>query len=97
MGPAAMAAEALCDRLLSGVGGTGIVETTRGDAFGAGISTGCSSRDTSFSPVAAGAAPGWPVTFAWLSARLGMILFGPSLGLMIGGMVGSIELPIMER
>ena len=72
-----------------------MVETTRGAGFtGAGIWTGCSSRETSFSSELALAASAWSVLPFGLA---GMILLGPSSALMIGGSDGSIELPNMAR
>jgi hypothetical protein len=76
-----------------GAGKTGIVATTRGAAFGGWICTGCSSRDTSFSPELGFVAPAWLDAPAWA----GMILFGPSLALMIGGSDGRIALPNIAR
>ena len=71
-----------------------MVETTRGVGFtGVGMSTGCSSRDTSFSPELALLASAWSTLFG----LLGTILFGPLSALMIGGSDGSIELPNMAR
>jgi hypothetical protein len=72
----------------------GIVETTRGAAFGGSILTGCSSRETilSVEPVAAK-----PVRFALLAWESGTILLGPSFALMIGGSVGNTEPPNMAR
>jgi hypothetical protein len=63
-----------------------MVETTRGGAFGGGIGTGCSSRETSFSgePGLAEAAGFEAPAWAWL----GTILVGPSLALIIGGSDG---------
>ena len=72
-----------------------MVETTRGAGFtGAGISTGCSSRETSFSPELASLAFACSDAFG---LGLGTILFGPSSALMIGGSEGSIELPNIAR
>ena len=71
-----------------GAGRTGIVETTRGGAFGGWIATGCSSRDTSFSGEPGVAAPAG-FDAAWASLRLGTILFGASFALITGGNVGA--------
>src|SRR5208282_1594174 len=76
-----------------GAGKTGIVAMTRGAAFGGWICTGCSSRDTSFSPELGLVAPAWLDEPAWV----GMILFGPSLALMIGGSDGRITPPNIAR
>ncbi len=81
-----------------GAGRTGIVETTRGGAFGGWIATGCSSRDSSFSGEPGVAAPAWFDAAAWASLRLGATLFGPSLALITGGSDGtSIAPPNIER
>jgi len=83
-------------RAAFGSGKIGIVETTRGAGFaGVGMSTGCSSRETSFSPE--------PARFASACVDgpdlglLGTILFGPSSALMIGGSDGKIDAPNMAR
>ena len=71
-----------------------MVETTRGVGGGVWMFSGCSSRETSFSPEAPEALPVL-VASAWVSPWLGMILFGPSLALMIGGSDGNTEPPEM--
>ena len=72
-----------------------MVETTRGvELTGAGMVTGCSSRETSFSPELESLAAAWSELVFGLG---GMILLGPSSALMIGGNVGSIELPNIAR
>ncbi len=74
-----------------------MVETTRELVFGASMSTGCSSRDTTFSVELPLPVPDGSEASAWESRWLGRILFGPPLALMIGGSMGSIELPNMAR
>ena len=56
-----------------------MVETTRGGGFsGAGMATGCSSRDTSFSRKSAVFASTWSDVLALELLMAGTILFGPS-------------------
>ena len=75
-----------------------MVETTRGAGFtAAGMVTGCSSRDTSFSSEFAVFASAWSDVLALELLVVGTILFGPSSALMIGGSDGSIEPPNMAR
>ena len=94
--PATPDAQAPCGG--GGAGKIGIVETTRGPLLaGAGTSTGCSSRETTFSPEVPVIALAWSEPLPCALLALGTILFGPVSALMIGGSDGIIEPPNMAR